>query len=453
MRIVTPPLVIEESDAFKDDLFSRKAFGEALLNLIERSQDELVISLDGKWGEGKTTFVKMWQGLLAESKIPNLYIDAFKNDYADDAFISIASSITAYAEKNISKGDSEKVTELKEKTKKVGGQLLSWSTKVAIKAATLGIIKDSDLEELKDIKNDISKGVSEIAGSFIEDRLNSHLKDIELIQSFKDVLSEIPLQLEDNDGKPLVIIIDELDRCKPTFAVEVIEKIKHLFLVKNVVFVLVMHKAQLEESVKCVYGENIDAHTYLQKFITIESVIPKQTGDRYSNDLSIYCKKLYLLHELETWEDKSSLIESIEILSNHFSLSLRQLEKVFTNLALFYGSVSERHLRISPIISFLAVIKVIKPVVFNKLLHKKISYNELCSETNLLSFDEESENNRNLHWLLMWVKYSILTEEEFQQVDSESKIHRFGESHWRYSVDREELMVIFAKKMSMFIVS
>ena len=267
MRLVTPPLIVKENDSFKNDALDRKTYGDALLSLVVRSKDELVISLDGKWGEGKTTFVKMWQGLLSEKDIPNIYIDAFSNDYLDDAFISVVSAITNYAETHIVKGHQEKIAELKNKAKKVGGQLLSWSAKIGIKAATLGVIKDAEIEELKDIKGEMAKSVSDLLGGFIEERINSHSKDVALIQSFRELLSGLPSKLVADREKPLVIIIDELDRCKPTFAVEIIEKIKHLFSVKNVVFILVMNMAQLEESIKSVYGQNIDAHTYLQKFI------------------------------------------------------------------------------------------------------------------------------------------------------------------------------------------
>jgi energy-coupling factor transporter ATP-binding protein EcfA2 len=119
MKLVIPPLIIEESDSFKNDVLNRKAYGEALLNLVKSSSDELVISLDGRWGEGKTTFVKMWQGLLSESNIPNIYIDAFANDYLDDAFISGAGDITAFGEENIEEDSGNKLSELKSKMKKM----------------------------------------------------------------------------------------------------------------------------------------------------------------------------------------------------------------------------------------------------------------------------------------------------------------------------------------------
>ncbi len=393
----------------------------------------------------------MWQGLLTEANVPNIYIDAFSNDYVDDAFISVASAITNFAEANINKEHSDKILELKEKTKKIGGQLLSWSARIGIKAATLGIIKDADLDELQDIKGDLAKGASCLIGDFIEERLNSHTKCVELIESFKVLLSSIPSKLNDDENKPLVIIIDELDRCKPTFAVEVIEKIKHLFSVKNVVFVLVMHKAQLEESIRCVYGQKIDAHIYLQKFVNVETTIPKKTGDRYSNDLSKYSRKLFKLHELETFGDERNIIDSIEPLANHFNLSLRQLEKVYTNLALLYGSSAESNMRIVPIIVFLSVVKVVAPQLFQKLLHRKVSYNETISQLELADLVEE-ENNRKLYWLMKWVKFSLLTEQEYKKLPDENEFSRFGDTLWNYNASREELITIHAQQLSMFTV-
>lgn len=449
MKIVTPPLVVELSDSFSNDLLDRRTYGVALLNLVQRSSDELVISLDGKWGEGKTTFVKMWQGLLSEAKIPSIYIDAFANDYIDDAFISVASAITAFVDDNIEKSSDEKATELKEKAKSIGGKLVAWSTKIAIKAATLGAIKDSDIEEFQEIRNDIANGTSGFLGKLIEDKLTSHAKDVLLVDDFRNLLSDIPSKLEGSNENPLIIIIDELDRCRPSFAIEMLEKIKHLFSVKNVVFVLVMHKEQLEEAVRSIYGQNIDAHTYLQKFINVEAKLPKQIGKGRGNDLETYSRKLLQLHELETWGDDRNIVDCIEPLANHFNLSLRQLEKVYTNLALFYGSSGERQLRLVPIIVFLSVIKAINSNLFDKLYRQRITYEGLCKETGI---HPDEEKDRKLFWLMNWIRYALLSENEFNALGNEDRIKTFGESLWNYNVERERLIPIFSQQLSMFVV-
>ncbi|HHQ4483511.1 TPA: P-loop NTPase fold protein, partial [Aeromonas veronii] len=123
MRLITPSLIVEDCDGFENDVLQRKFFGEALSNLVIRTTDELVISIDGKWGEGKTTFVKMWQGHLKDNGVPSIYIDAFQNDYTDDAFISIAGAITTYVAKNSSE-DKTRVS-FSDKAKKVGVRLFS----------------------------------------------------------------------------------------------------------------------------------------------------------------------------------------------------------------------------------------------------------------------------------------------------------------------------------------
>lgn len=451
MKLVTPSLVVEDSDGFRNDVLQRQQFGDALSNLVTRSTDELVISLDGKWGEGKTTFVRMWQGLLKEKGIPSIYIDAFQNDYTEDAFISIASAITSYVDQH--SAESQKSSAFKDKAKKVGVRLLSWTAKIGIKAATLGIIKESDIDALSEIGDDVAADTSETIADLVKERLNAHSKETELIQSFRESLSDLPANLMDNSSGRLVIVIDELDRCKPSFAVEVLEKIKHLFSVKNVVFLLVMHKQQLEEAIRSVYGSNIDAHTYLQKFINVETSIPKRVTDRYSNDIELYIKKLLQLHEITTWGDDRNIVGCLIPLAQHFNLSLRQLEKVFTNLAIIYSTSGENHLRLVPIIVFIAVVKVVTPNVFGNLLLGRISFSALCEQLGFRELNEEAEGNSKLFWLMNWIRFSMLTESEYQGVDANDPIKQFGQSLWQYGVDRERLLPIFCQKLSMFTVN
>ena len=448
MKLVTPPLAAEDVDGFGKDILKRQEFGDALLNLVTRSTDELVISLDGKWGEGKTTFVKMWQGHLKEKGIPSIYIDAFKNDYTEDAFISIASAITSYVDQH--SAESEKSTEFKDKAKKVGVRLLTWTAKIGIKAATLGIIKESDIDALSEIGDEVAADTSETIADLVKERLNAHSKETEVIQSFRNSLSEVPANLMDNRSGRLVIVIDELDRCKPTFAVEVLEKIKHLFSVKNVVFLLVMNKKQLEEAIKSVYGAKIDAHTYLQKFINVETSIPKRVADRHNNDIKIYVQKLLQLHEIETWGDDSNIVDYLIPLAQHFNLSLRQLEKVFNNLSIIYSTSKKDHFRQVPIIVFIAVVKVVNPNVFENLLRGSISFNAMNKELGFTEINDKETNKTNLNWMLTWVKFLLLSEADYLKIDQEQRVTELENVLARLHITRQRLFPIFCEKLSMF---
>lgn len=450
MKLVTPSLVVEDLDGFKNDVLQRQSFGEALLNLVVHSTDELVISLDGKWGEGKTTFVKMWQGLLKDKGVPSIYINAFQNDYTEDAFISIAGAITSYVDQHTA--ETQKASDFMDKAKKVGVQLLSWSAKMGIKAATLGIIEKSDIDVLSCIGEDIATDASDAIAKLVKDRLSAHSNKIELVRSFRESLSEMPAALKDNGSGRLVVIVDELDRCKPSFAIEVLEKIKHLFSVKNIVFLLVMHKEQIEETIRCVYGK-IDAHTYLQKFINVETAVPKRVSDRSNDDLETYSKKLLRLHELEDWENKEHFINYLVPLARHFNLSLRQLEKVFTNMAVMYSTSDVNDHSFVSIINFICVVKVDNPSVFSKLLIGKISYSDLCEQLGLSAQDGKNASDRKLSRIMDWVRFSMLTDSEFQEVDSNDPIRRFGEMDWSFDCERERLLSTLCQKLSMFIVN
>jgi hypothetical protein len=247
------------------------------------------------------------------------------------------SEITQLAETEfrVNKSKNEKLETFKKSASKVGGQLLTLAAKIGVKATTLGVIKDSDIEELESIKNDIAKGASDFVGKLIEDRITSYKEEVKSIDSFKAILKDLASEISQHSNKPLVVIIDELDRCKPTYAVALVEKIKHLFSVENIVFVLVVHKAQLEEAIRCVYGQNIDASIYLQKFITIECTLSKNLGMDNTNDYTAYCQRLYKLHELQEFDTQMDIALSLSVLSKHLSLSLRQIEKVFTVISIF----------------------------------------------------------------------------------------------------------------------
>jgi hypothetical protein len=446
MRLTTPPLTIDQQDSFKNDALDREQFGHSLLNLITRTKEELVICLDAPWGEGKTSFVQMWQGLLAKNQIRSIYFDAFSNDYIDDAFIAMVSEIVSLVE-NRFKEDSpakKRLDEFKKKASNIGMQLLSWATKLGVKAATLGVIKDSDIEALIAIKDDLAKGTSGLISNFIEDRISAHNHEVQTAKSFRETLEKLAMDISENSGNPLIIIIDELDRCKPTYAIEVIEIIKHLFSVKNIVFMLVMHKQQLEEAIKCIYGQNIDATSYLQKFINIDCKLPKNREPDRLNDYKKYCTRLYDLHELNTWGDAADLLDCVAILARQFDLSLRQLEKCFTNISIFYATVSERYYRLTPVIAFLSIIKVLKPSLYVGLGKGNISYKTFLEKLNLQEPEIRDSDTRGLSFILFWMKFCLYSDEEAKSSEDLEEFKRVGgELSIRYNLKRDKIIPLY----------
>jgi len=370
MRLVTPEIEIDENDPFKNDKLNRRPFAESLLSLITNVEDNLVISLDAPWGDGKTTFVQMWGKFLKSNGVKSLYFDAFANDSFEDPFMALVGSIGLLIEKDFSDKPNamEKLNEFKGKAVKVGTRLLSWGAKIGIKAVTLNVV---DSEQLKGVVEDIASDAGESASKFVADKLNSYNDVLNATEEFRNKLGELAEEAYKGNQKPLVFIIDELDRCKPTYALELIEKVKHLFSVKHIVFVLVMHTDQLEESVKCVYGQNIDARTYLQKFIYVECKLPKNTLGLYENDYIKYCNALSELHQLDK---EQYVVKMIALLSKAFKLSMRDLQRCFTNLILFYATTNKNMYMDNTLVALLVILKVKTPKIFEQLKSRSISF-------------------------------------------------------------------------------
>ncbi len=432
-KIVIPPIIVE-----KQDVFGRKEFGEYLLNLISQSGDELIMSLDGKRGEGKTTFVKMWRGMLDKKGIPNIYINAFENDYSDDAFIAIAGVIEAYIEEHENK-DEVNPGNFKKKVKIFRGNFLSLMVNVVINLITNGAMKNKD---------ELFEKFATAADDFFGKKLQLYKKDKEIIQSFKRLVSKMLTSINSKEDNLLVIIIDEIDCCNPTYALDIIKKVKRLSPVENVVFVLVMDRDQLKESVKLVHGQSIDAHTYLQKFINKESTLPKRTDKHPNSDIAEYNRQLFDIYINKTWEYSFDILEFLESLSIHFDLSLHQIDKVYINLKDFYV-LSEGKGKFAQILSFLAVIKVIEPSVYEALLHQRITYEELREKTRL-SDDSKSkdQNERKLQVIAMYLKFSLIAESDFGSLAHDPRAEWFCELLYNYDISREDLIPFLAKKLS-----
>ena len=122
-------------------------------------------------------------------------------------------------------------------------------------------------------------------------------------------------------------------------------------------------------------------------------------------------------------------------------------------MAIIYSTSGANHLRLVPVIVFIAVVKVVNPTVFGNLLLGKISYSTLCEQLGFRELNEEEEGKHKLIWLMNWVRFSMLSESEYQGIGANDPIKQFGQSLWQYNVDRKRLLPMFCQKLSMFIVN
>lgn len=380
MKIVVPEVQIADDCGFHSDIdiFKRKDFGERLANLVENSGGNPVIALDSGWGEGKSTFIKMWRGYLANHREPvikSIYFDAFENDYQKDPFLTLASEIYQL----ISVDDEETKTKFKDKATKAVKSLARGSLKVAVKVGTAGIVDGSavDVAE-KEISNLISNQVDDL----VKEKFEHAVKDKLALKEFRGYLSTFAN--EANNGKPIVFIIDELDRCKPDFALELLEQVKHLFSVKGITFLLVTNRAQLEESIKAKYGQGIDPTNYLHKFINVWLSMPRSSSEHNDHGYQ------FLQYALKAMKDDNEEIVNKEVVTvlndivRFYQPSFREIERVLSYFSIINNMVgSTRYLPdYQYLIAIVCYLKACKPNSL-KVVNGKLDYITVIKESRL----------------------------------------------------------------------
>ena len=136
---------------------------------------------------------------------------------------------------------------------------------------------------LLDVSPLVGSALSEAMASYAEERLSRYTDVQESIHKFRKSLTGMSASLATSTGgKPLVIIIDELDRCRPTYAIELLEITKHLFSVDHIIFILATNKSALAHSVKALYGYEFDAAGYLHRFFDLDLQLPEPNRKEFT---------------------------------------------------------------------------------------------------------------------------------------------------------------------------
>lgn len=372
MRIFPKPIEIADDEGFsKHDIFKHKTFGNELANLFIVSEESLVVALDDNWGIGKTTFVKMWMGHIKNKfNCQPIYFDAFANDYIADPFTALSAALVNFKFGNDDQflDAQEKLETFKQNVISVGGVFLKGAVGLGVRALTGGMLNQEDVagEFTNNLNPDaIKNAMQSSAEAIIDSKINSAEEDHDAFKAFRIALEDIVKALPEGSG-PLIFVVDELDRCKPTFALELVEILKHFFCVPGVHFLLSVNMKQLAQSVRSVYGLDTGSEVYLRKFVHLSRPLPEPTEtDR---------RKLYIQHLIKTMGlpnrvGNKEIDYGTEDLLVHFldraGISLRDIDRAISNLAILIASKGEEEILILPGISVpLAITAAVYPGIY-----------------------------------------------------------------------------------------
>lgn len=291
--------------------------------------------LEGSWGIGKTWVLNKLEQLLkgydlsenvTEDELKdnkgNYFVfkyNAWENDYYDEPLIGMLISITNQLNEMLAL--KQVASKIVENIAKALGCLLSIVSKKLLGIDVVSIGKYS-YSALKKLKKD-----SEIKLSIGNQQNIEH-----------DLTNVIAILNRLANEKPIVFIVDELDRCIPQNAIRTLERLHHLFgRINRSVTIISIQREQLEESIRLMFGNKISCETYLTKNeISCETYLAKfvdfsvsLNNDKYLVDVTNINKRIVELSKMFSKEDSKTYSEIIENISS--ILSARDFEKVYNS--------------------------------------------------------------------------------------------------------------------------
>ncbi len=339
------------------DEFNRKPIAENIIRLLTSPIDLSPMVIDGGWGTGKTEFCQKLIRLMQEQH-PDyrpVYIDAFRSDHSGEPLLALLAEIikTCTPPKD---SDEKLIEEHKDRIRRIT-KAAGFLMKTVAKAAVGHVLKqntDDLAEELQQIMNDdqeadslaetVTDAAATIASHTIDATVEALLK--EQIEAEKNLKTLKACLKEFAEAKPIILFIDELDRCRPDYAVDMLEVIKHVFEVENVKIVLVTNTKQLRAAINHRYGVEVDAQKYLDKFLKYSFALPDKIVAPFGMIQALvsveYFKQLIrksrMADELRSLiEERNGTINFISDMIERNNISLRETERLVRFLEIYHS--------------------------------------------------------------------------------------------------------------------
>nr|WP_319370580.1 P-loop NTPase fold protein [uncultured Ilyobacter sp.] len=355
---------IDDMNPFKNDKLGRETIADNLTKIIDSIHGSFVLGIDSSWGTGKTTFIKMWQKKIELNEdYFAIYFNAWENDFFNNSLISLIGEI----DKHLKNGKNAKLSDLKEVTGTIASNV--------VKKLTFDIFNPKEMYK-------------ELNSTEVRKLLDQYINYL----GIKGNLAENLKLLKEKLGvKKIIFFIDELDRCRPDYAIEILEKIKHIFDVEDYIFVLALDKSQLSHSVGTLYGDKMDSLGYLRRFIDLDYSLPKP-------DKEAYIKVLIDEFELKAPNGNDEYLWKFLIeISKKENISLRDLDKLFYYLKILLPitklwDASQKLTEslkyvLGMLYSLFIYLKIKEPELYNGILNKEFNYGDVVKVVENIKLD------------------------------------------------------------------
>ena len=298
---------------------------------------------------GKTTFLKMLVAHLRRNGFPAVvHFNAWETDFAENPFLALTAEI-------IDGLDTKLYNQAGFKS--AASEVLSRSPGVSLRLLASAVPL---------VGSQLVKEIEAQSSSSAEDPTAVYKETKSAYKRFREALEDSAKEVS-KDGKPLVVVIDELDRCRPSYAVELLEVAKHFFSVDHVVFVLALDRSQLAHSVRVLYGDGFLAENYLGRFFDADLRLPIP-------DRTIFLNSLIKATGIKDYLDKGrapgnfppdlAVYKVLLSYLNASSLDLRSISQVIHRLSIVIASLEESMFRFVPTIVTLLIMRSLAPGLY-----------------------------------------------------------------------------------------
>jgi len=302
------PFKVNPENPFDGDALDREKLCEGLANFIENSTTPYTLAVNAGWGNGKTVFLQMLEAYLTKQGFRCVFFNAWKADFYNDALPALIGEI---------KEQIRTSNDFNEKTKELGKVFTSLGVMSKFVAALAKALPAG--AEIIDTLSQVAKEVWQS-----HDSVEHYLEYGKTLEEFKESIEKFASNSA--NGKPLVILVDELDRCRPDFALDVLEKTKHIFDVKSVFFVFGLNKKELGKTIETIYGR-INSEHYLRRFFDETINLFNQ-----ANLLNRTADEIGLTDRLKSSDDRQQITDYLNPFFETFKPSLRDQKQIVSSI-------------------------------------------------------------------------------------------------------------------------
>ncbi|HIE38682.1 MAG TPA: hypothetical protein EYH30_05625 [Anaerolineales bacterium] len=311
----------------KEDRLNFADYADVLAEVILTSDTPITVGVFGPWGSGKTSLMRLIVERLvgrrttAHRRARAVWFNAWQYERDEAALwrALLLHVLEGLRSGELSEDDARRIEDWRmrlyadvERTE-VGTLQVDWQAagKAALKLGLSFIPGPTTLMELAQLARGDLGTLEELAQAFRRERIEIHRRRLTLLEEFHGGFAHLVREYVWSRNGLLVIFVDDLDRCMPQRAVEVLETIKLYLDVPGCAFVIAADHDAIERVIQRQYGGPQEAgedgaplhgRSYLEKLVQLPFHLPPLEEDQIISFISAYapwleptCREVFAL--------------------------------------------------------------------------------------------------------------------------------------------------------------